>query len=165
MPHGEADLERAFRDAIAENGIDLPAPFVTALSRGLVKAVEFASDHATQNIVGMHRRKLAIQTALVTAVCVAALSIPITYVITNENAVEAQRQSHVNCRDITSLAAIEAANARKANVNAERFERESKDRFGLSPKSYSELVQAAKSEREGRLHAIQRIASSTCAPP
>lgn len=165
MPHGEADLERAFREAISENGVELPHDFVTALSKGLVKAVEIASDHATQTIIGMHRRKLVIQTALVTALCVAAISIPTTYVVTNENAVEAQRQSSVNCRDITSLAAIEAANAKKANTNAERFERESKDRFGLSPKSYSELVRAAKNEREKRLHAIERIASSTCTPP
>lgn len=165
MPHGEADLESAFREAIQDEGVVLPAPFITALSKGLVKAVEFASDHATQNIVGGHRRKLVFQTALLTALTVAAICIPVTYIITNESAAGARRTAHSNCTNITSLAAIQAATAKKSDANILRFERESKDRFGLSPKAYNELIDAGKKERAEQLAAMKRIAATTCNPP
>lgn len=177
MPHGEADLERAFREAVTGGDSNaLPPAFTAALAKGLVKAVEFASDHATDSIINTFRWRVVIQSAVVTAVVVAAICIPVTYLITNESfarertqaregLARQQRQAHNNCANITGLAAIEAANDAKSDANAERFERESKDRLGLSPQAFKELVAAAKTEREERLQATMRIASATCAPP
>lgn len=96
MSRGESDLQAAFDEALGVEA--LPAPVKAAMARGLIKAVEVAAEAATAALDSATRRRLVRTTALATAVIVATISIPVTYVITAESASsikhEAQMAAH-----------------------------------------------------------------------
>lgn len=85
----------------------------------------------------------------------AAIAIPVTLVITGEN-------SRTNCGLVTELAKLELAKAYREGPETERFERESKDRFGLSQRRFDELIANTRAEQLHRLEVYGRVAKHNC---
>lgn len=121
MPHGEHDLETAFDEALSAEGLAWPKGVKAALSRGLVEAVEFATERATDAVDRIGRRRLVRNTAIITAIVASGISIPVTYVITNENASSIRQQARQSAHR-ESLAACEVQSRARPQGNARAFD-------------------------------------------
>jgi len=105
----------------------------------------------------------------------AAIGIPVTYALTTEaqnsrydalqQRVIGNREKAVrSCRLVTELAHVQAETVEQQAGESERFMRESKDRFGLSPQRFHELVKRGQTRERRRLEAIRAVAASSCLP-
>lgn len=119
MPHGEAELERAFGAAFEEAGIELPHEVRKALAVGFVKAVEYTGEKLRDADLTERFRHERITTAIVTAVVVAALCIPVTYVLSTESQHDTRALAHKN-----ALSNCEVARTARPQGNARAFDLE-----------------------------------------
>lgn len=155
MPHGEADLEEVFERAFASEGVALPAETSRALAHGLVKAVEYAAAKAAESLASITRKRTVIATALVTAVVVAGLCIPVTYLITNEGRVR-------NCHLITKVAKVERDRQAEQALETQSFQEKSKDRFGLSQDEFAKRIAKSEAREAQRLAVYEEVANASC---
>lgn len=155
MPHGEADLEEVFERAFASEGVALPAEMSRALAHGLVKAVEFAAAKAAESLAAITRKRTVLATALVTAVVVAGLCIPVTYLVANEGRVR-------NCQLITKVAKVDRDRLIEQAAETKSFQEKSKDRFGLTPSEFEKRIAKSEAREARRLGVYEEVANASC---
>lgn len=73
--------------------------------------------------------------------------------------------NHHNCTNVTALAKVAEEESAESTAATQGFEKQSKDRLGLTQKAFDKLVKEGQERRARHLATLQAIAHSNCSIP
>lgn len=126
------------------------------------RAVVLATEKATQNVAARNRHRLVRDGFLVGLLVASMIAAPILWVTTGEIQAQSKRDSLRNCTLITMVAEQARMHAAHQEHGTIEFERRSRDRFGLTPREFNELVQRSTAYERQEVAALGRIARTNC---
>lgn len=133
-----------------------------ANEKAFADAVDKATAKATQNVAATNRKRLMVSGGLVGFIAACVVAIPVSIGLTNAALDSKRDNAIVNCRLITKLANVAAAESDEASQSAKAFEKKSSDRFGLSQKDFDKLIKEGQKRRELHLNTIREVAAQSC---
>lgn len=122
------------------------------------KGVAELAQAVAGEVLEAHAGRLVRRTALITALVVLAVVLPVIALVRHE----LKAASSANCEVSRTEARLELAKGKSETARTIDFERRSRDRLGLTPAGFAALIGSQQAEQRARVRVYSHLERRNC---